>query len=355
MAVVPIFRPAPAFTLTRSVPHHCKLGKLFSSWPSSESKLLVDAQTARDALSDACKRNGVPASDRLQLVDAYLPLAIAISRFLASSPAIGVTSERIRWTQTPVVTQKYRDRNFNGSYWHCEILHLIWLRGVLLLNIAAVTEAVDVAVSKLKEAAGVFQFLVNEPVPNYSADQIPIEFQPQVLNCFISLALGQAYALIVAQGASTTSNYPGLANVCFTSFVMLSSALLGLKEVPAGVIHPQFVNWVTGQTQIFHAAAALFLCFVLQQQEQFGEALSLIRVGIVDLEAIVELDSANKSLNESGNAMLDPARALNAEWTNVNFRIYSRLVPEREQAEYKLTNTCKPVTNLPQPIPYTPS
>jgi hypothetical protein len=35
---------------------------------------------------------------------------------------------------------------------------------VLLLNVAAVTEAIEAALAKLREAVGLFQFLANEPI-----------------------------------------------------------------------------------------------------------------------------------------------------------------------------------------------
>jgi hypothetical protein len=343
--------------LIRSIPHSCQIGQLFTSWPGDQSTLLQNAQTARDALTAACKDSRPSPADRLKLVDAYLPLAVSISNVLTRYPTITITQHRLKWTQTPIVTMNYRERNFNGSYWHCEILHLVWLRGILLIKIAATYDIVSsakLAVSSLREAAGIFQWLAQEGTAGLSPDQIPLEFQSSVLNSLVSLSLGEAYSIMVVGLSEDPQKFATLAKVCFAAFVMFSTAAESIQTAPPGLIHPQFQQWLLGGKLFLHANAAIYLALISKSQEETGKGIAIIRLAIQDLTGILEMKDKIKCarLDQPAAILLERIRPVDAEWGAANFRIFNQYVPVKEEAERLLVEATTALVTLPQPIPF---
>jgi hypothetical protein len=298
-------------------------------------------------------RNGISPSDRLTLLNGYLPLALSLSDVLDRYPIIQISDRRLKWTQSPIVALKYRNRIFNGSLWDLEILHCVFLKGILLLDVAVTAATPEVAVGSLREAAGVFQYLVSDATRDFPVTQPPVEFQPVVLNALVSLALAEAWSVIVTRGEDDPTKLVALGNVCFTGFSALSAAVGAIQRVPRGVIHPQFVNWLAAETLVLHAGAALFLCFSAKQKGEMGEALGLVRVAIDDLQKSIALDSNNKKINESAAGLLSRAEAANVKWGNDNFRLHQQAVLEKESAQNKLASTGRLIGNsLPQAIPF---
>jgi hypothetical protein len=50
MAMFPVLDMPPLFTLTRAIPESISLTKIFIHWPADQSKVLIDAQSARETL-----------------------------------------------------------------------------------------------------------------------------------------------------------------------------------------------------------------------------------------------------------------------------------------------------------------
>jgi hypothetical protein len=357
MSLFKILQRPPLFTLSRSIPEPSPVKKLFSGWPTEQSQLILDAQSARDDLTKLCKQTDSSLGSRIDAVNRYLPLAVSIEAIKGSNPAIQVRgSERLKWLQSPIVVKKYVERSFSGAYWNVEVLHLIWLRAVSLLDNASVLfdeENGEAAASTLREVAGIFHYLATDRARGANPQELPIEFQPAVFNSFMSIALGQAYSIIAHKGETNNISPAGLAKLCFTIFATFSSSLDSIQSVqPPGLIAPQYVNWLKAVKAFYHAAAALYLSFALNAGGEFGKAIALIRLAIAELEAIPAIDALNKRVNEEAVAVLARAKAVEPEWSTSNFRIAGQVVPLKEEAERVLTAACTVMPNLPQPIPY---
>jgi hypothetical protein len=359
MAAFKILEHPPLFTLTRSIPEPASITKLFKDWPATDANLLKDAQVARDALSHLCKQADSSLGSRIDAVNRYLPIALAIETVKANNPSIQVNGDhRLKWQQSPIVIKKYVERTFSGAYWSVEVLHVIWLRAISLLDNASVlfdSENSEAAVSTLREVAGIFHYLASDRIRAANPQEVPIELQPAVFNSFMSIALAQAYSIIANKGEKNNLPPAALAKLSFTIFITVSSSLDSIQGVkPEKVIAPQYVNWLRGAKAFYHAASATYLAFSLHAAEEFGKAISLIRVAITDLEGIPGIDGLNKCINDEAIAVLARAKAVEPAWSSSNFRITSQVVPPKEEAEGILTSSCGTLPNLPQPIPFVP-
>jgi hypothetical protein len=353
MAAFPVLDATPLFTLTRAVPEPVSLGKIFVRWPADQSKLLSDAQAARETLVTHCKNEKAPVPVRLDSLNRYLPLAAEIERVRGATPTVQVHKDlKIKWQQTPIVITKYQERRFGGDYWSVEVLHLVWLKAILQLDNAALLFRDgnrEGAVLVMREVAGIFQYLASGP----ARGDVPVEFQPAVFNAMMNLALGQAYALIANKGEGDNLPPGGMGKLCFTIFAAYTSALESLQAAnPKGLVHPQFISWLTGVKGFYHAAAALFLAFACKAKDETGQAVGLIRLAISELTRIPKLDSHNKKLNEPAAALGARAAKVEPEWTSENFRVFNKVVPSVEDTDLYLAKTCTMMPNLPQPVPF---
>jgi hypothetical protein len=359
MSLFTLLEHPPLFTLTRSVPEPSPVSAVFANWPAEKAQLLRDAQAARDKLSESCKSKDSTLRMRLDAANAYLAIAIAIEKVKAETPTIQVNGDRrLKWLQSPIVIRKYIERSFSGLYWNVEVLHLIWLRAVTLLDQASLhldDGSREPAVTALREVAGIFHYLASDRLRSVTSEEVPVEFQPPVFNSFMSLALGQAYAIIASKGENDGVPPQGLGKLCFTIFATFSSALDSIQTAkPPELIQPQYVNWIKGAKAFFHGAAAIYIAFVHKAKNEIGKAIGLIRLGIADLESIPAIDRLNGKLNQEAVAIVAKAKGVEPGWTQANFRISSEVVPQKEEAEQLLSASCTVVANLPQPIPFVP-
>lgn len=293
---------------------------------------------------------------RLEDLNKYLPLALAIEKEKIENVKIKASGEKIKWKQTPIVIQKYQDRAFDGNYWSVEILHLVWLKANELLNSAyllAQSDDVEGAIGQLKEVAGVFHFLASDRLRVTGGESVPVEFQAPVFNSMMSLSLGQVYALIASKGESDGLPSSALGKLCYTISATYSSALDAINNVkPAKIIHEQYINWLVSIKAYYHACAAIHLAYANKAKGALGKAISLMRVAIKDLNGISKLDRHNIRLNGPADALLENAQKVEPEWTKENFDIQNDYVPTPEESEMFITTSCTIMPNLPQPTPF---
>jgi hypothetical protein len=359
MSLFKLLGHPPLFTLTRSIPEPSSVTHLFHYWPPQHAHLLRDAQAARDRLSQYCRQKDSTVLARLDATNAYLPIALAIEKVKADTPVIKVSfDDRLKWLQSPIVVKKYIERSFSGLQWSMEVLHLMWLRAILMLDNASLLLDAgnrEGAVTTLREVAGIFNYLASDRMRCPTSEEAPVEFQPAVFNSLMSLALGQAYAIIASKGEAEEVSPRALGKLCFTIFATVSSAFDSIQTArPHDLIHPQYVNWVKGARAFFHGAAAIYAAFAHKAKGEIGKAIGLIRLGIADLETVPAFDRLNSGLNDEAVAILERAKAVEPEWAQSNFRIAVEVVPQKEEAEQILSASCMVIPNLPQPIPFVP-
>ena len=347
----------PLWSLTHASPEPVKLGQIFHHWPVEKQQLIMDAQNARDLMYSHLKQEGAPMQLRLEDLDRYLPLALAIEKEKNENSKITVDKEeRIRWIQTPIVVSKYVDRSFTGEYWSVEVLHVIWLRAIELLNNGFVlykAEDIEASIKQFREVAGVFHFLASDRLRLPSGEALPKEFQAPVFNSLMTLSLAQAYALIASKGELDGLAHSALGKLCYTVSATYGSALDAVQSSKGEkVIHKQYINWLIGTKAYYHACAAFCLASANRQNDAMGKAVGLIRVAITDLSGIGKLDKHNKRLTESAERLLAEAKKLEASWAQENFSVQSQYVPSAEETEMFITETCTVMPNLPQPIPF---
>ena len=349
----------PLWSLTHGFPEQTNLGKVFHHWPVEKQQLLMDAQNARDLILEHLKQEGASMELRLQDVDRYLPLALAIEKEKNSNAKITVDKdERIRWRQTPIVVSKYVDRSFSGDYWGVEVLHVIWLRAIELLNNGFVlykANELEASIKQFREVAGVFHFLASDRLRCPGSEALPKEFQAPVFNSLMTLSLAQAYALIASKGELDGLQNSALGKLCYTVSATYGSALDAIIEskLQDKVIHMQYVNWLIGTKAYYHACAAFHLGLSAKQKGAIGRAVAFIRCAITDLSGIGKLDKHNKRLAESADRLLKQAKALEGPWAKENFDIMAEVVPTPEETERIITEMCVIMPNLPQPVPFT--
>jgi hypothetical protein len=207
----------PLFTLTRAIPKPISLSKIFIHWPADQSKVLIDAQSARETLVTCCKTESSAVPLRLNSLNRYLPLAAELERIRTTNPTVQVHRDvKIKWQQTPIVTSKYQDRTFNNNYWTVELPHLIWLKAILHLDNAALLFRAgnrDDAVLTLCEIAEIFHCLASVQ----ARGDVPVEFQLAVFNAMMNLALGQTYAIIANKGEGDNLPPGEIARLCIRS------------------------------------------------------------------------------------------------------------------------------------------
>ena len=230
----------PLFTLGHACPKETNLLEVFTGWPSNKIQLLHQAQELRNAIKDNILKETISVPEKLNMVNQYLPYALAIEKIKNENPGIKHNSKaKIRWKQSPIVVSKYIDRVFYGDTFFNEVLHVIWLRAVLLLNNAFLLSqsgTVEEAVSCLRECSGIFLYLANDRL-RISTEPVAVEFQAPVFNSFSSLAIGQAYGLIAAKGENDGINASALGKLCYTISTTFSSSSSGFSSTMAQITY----------------------------------------------------------------------------------------------------------------------
>ncbi|OHT09852.1 hypothetical protein TRFO_04373 [Tritrichomonas foetus] len=346
----------PLFTLGHACPQDVQLKSLFINWPHDNLKLLSTAQEMRDKIKSNITSDKYPFSAKLEMVNNYLPVALAMEKIKKENAKVTANKEnRFKWKQSPIVINKYLERNFNSDYIANEVLHVIWLKAILLLNhsyLLYTGNDIEKAIATLKECAGIFHYLSADRL-RVSNEPVAIEFQAPVFNSFTSLALGQAYSLIAAKGEADGISPSALGKLCYTVSATYSSALDAIKTAkPPEAIHEQFIHWLTGVKLFYQAAAAANLAYAQNAAQAIGKSIGLIRLAIGYLEQAVKLDKHNIRLNEASNELIAALQPIDKKWTQENFTVQAEYVPPAAEAEMIMTTTCTMMPNLPQPTPF---
>jgi hypothetical protein len=351
-----ILSSPPLFTLGHAVPSEIPLAKVFPNWPPEQAALLSAAQTARTELIQVIKEESVTQRVRLGAVNKYLAYALGIEDLKSKTPTIIVDqSQRFHWAQSPIVTSKYHDRFFDGRYFSLEVLHVIWLRAVILLNLAfAHYNANDLqdAIAVYREAAGIFHFLATDRLRVIGAEQVPVEFQAPVFNSLMTLCLAQAYSLIASKGEQDGTSPSAIGKLSYSISATFASALDAIKaESVKGIIDPQYDAWLLGIKLFHHAVAAIGLARTAKAADEYGKSVGLLRLAIEDLTKIAPLHKCNRQLNDAAAKLLETVKPWEADWAKQNAMIAMEPVPSLADAEL-IVASCTVMPNLPQPTAY---
>jgi hypothetical protein len=346
--------------LTPPWPEPIKLRKLFAALPPDKDSLFEQAQKARDFLAGVVKQETVneeaQQKQRIDAVDRYLPMALAIGK-LRTGENLRSTGEKIHWKQCPIVVSKYIDRFFSSDNWLIEILHLIWLKAVLLLNSCFVSfkmNDLDTAIHRAKEVAGIFQYLSSDQLGVMSGEAIPVEFRAGAFTSLVTLSLGQAYALIALKGEQSGLPPPALGKLSYAIHITYSGALKTITAANSGnIFHRQYIDWLQAVTRFYKGAAALILGFQEAESGDAAKATGLARLAVTELEPVPGLHSSNTRVNQPAAALLAKAKERAAAWSTENFQIACRPIPSPDAVEAFLASLCTSMPNLPQAIPYT--
>ena len=346
----------PLFTLGHACPGDTNLLEVFINWPSNKLQLLHQAQEYRDALKDNVLKETISVAEKLRMVDQYLPFALAIEKIKSENPNVKANGKiKIRWKQSPIVVSKYIDRVFYGDTFFNEVLHVIWLRAVLLLNNAYVlynSGTIEESVACLRECSGIFLYLANDRL-RISSEPVAVEFQAPVFNSFSALAIGQAYELIAGKGEGDGINSSALAKLCYTISTTFSGSLDAVEGCkPPNAVHEQYKNWVNGIKHFFLATAAINMGYAQMDKQESGQALGLLRLAIHYLDEIGTYDRHNIRLNDASKKLADAIRPIEKKWTSENFSFQAKYVLPLKEAEMFITTNCISMPNLPQPIPF---
>ena len=358
MARITTLAKIPLFSLTHAQPDpDTDIRSCFVYWPNDHLNILSSAQKMRNAIAKEIGDQQIPQMRKIEIVDKYLPYAIAMEKIKNDSTKVKASKEnKFKWRQSPVVVSKYIDRSFSADYVANEVLHTIWLKGILLLNFATILSKEDdleKAITTLKECAGVFQYLASDRL-RMSNETVAIEFQAPVFNSFTSLALAEAYALIAYKGEQDGISQSALGKLAYTVSATFSSALDAINSAKPNTkfIHQQYINFITGAKLFFQAVSAVNLAFHVKGQSQIGKAIGLIRLAINYLDKAIKLDKHNLRLNEAIKELAPQLPQYDKKWTDENALIQAEYIPPFAEAEMFMTTTCTMMPNLPQPIQF---
>ena len=350
---ITVLTKVPLFTLAHPSTNKLRLKDLFKNWSPENQQILNDAQNARDNVVELMKSNN-PLDMRISAVDRYLPYALAIEREIANGVTIN-QSTKITWRQSPFVGAKYVERQFTGQYFSMEVLHMIWLKSVMMLNSAYLqyeSNSLEQSVATLKEVAGIYHYLSSDKL-RVGTQNAPHEFQSNIFNSLKSLCLGQVYSLIASKGERDGLPSLALAKLCYTISATFSSALDALGTIsPPDAIHPQYINMLKGLKQFYYAASAIHYAYYQHGKDACGKAISLIRFAIDRLSSLLTLDRDNTRINEAASMLLNLIRPLDEQWGRDNFYVQNEYIPTKEEAELMITQSVTSMPNLPQPTPY---
>ena len=348
----------PLFTLTPPQLGPSDLDGIFENWPKEDIELLKQAQDARDNLMNHM-RGQFAASIRLADVDKYFPIFVRVEQEKMSNPRIGSSrTKKFQWKQSPVVTEKYQERSFPATYCANESLHLMFLKAVLLLNQAYEDNEAqhpEQAVSNLRQCAGIFQYLASDRCRNLDKATAPIEFQAPLFNSFMSLALGQVYAIIAAKGERDGTSKSALAKICYTASTSFQTALDAIKTAtPDDAFHRQYAFWIEQMAALYHAYACVLFAFAQKQKEEDGMAIGLIRLAMNEIKKVDNLYPKNERPNTAIRVLLEKLEPINKKWSDDNSFLNCKPIADETEGNRFIATQALVLLNLPQPLPYSP-
>lgn len=354
----PTLSDVPLWTLGHACPMPTNLRTLFKNWPADKLNLLVTAQQKRDAIEEIILKDAYSVAQKLERVNEYLPYALAMEKEMKGNQSITANKEnRFKWKQTPLVTSKYLDRSFNADFIQNEVLHVIWLRGVLLLNNAYVqykADQLEASVQSLRESAGVFLYLANDRL-RVTTEPVAIEFQAPVFNSFSSVALAEAYSLIAAKAEADGLAPAAIGKLCYAISTTYNNAFDAIKAAtPEKAIHEQYCNWVNGIQKYFFALAAINMGYSQASAQKDGQAIGLYKLAISRLDGIDKLDKHNVRLNQASVNILGAIKPVESKLAKDNAAIKAEYVPPANESEQFITASCTTLPNLPTAIPFQP-
>ena len=348
----------PLFTLTPPQLGPSDLSGIFEGWPKEDLELLHQAQDARDLLMNHMKGQ-FANSIRLSDIDKYFPLFVKIEHEKLTNPRIGSSrTKKFQWRQSPVVTEKYQERSFPATYCSNEGLHLMFLKAILLMNQAYDdNEAMhpEQAVTNLRQCAGIFQYLASDRCRNLDKATAPIEFQAPLFNSFMSLALGQVYAIIASKGERDGTSKSALAKICYTASTTFQTALDAIKTAtPADAFHRQYMDWIEQLAALYHAYACVLFAFAQKQKEEDGMAIGLLRLAMDEIKKVDNLYPKNERPNTAIKVLLEKLEPLNKKWSEENSMLNCKPIADHTEANRFISTSALVLLNLPQPTPYNP-
>lgn len=348
----------PLFTLTVSKTENVKLDQVFEKWPAEKMDIINQAQNARDLLADHLKIRQA-YSTRISDIDKYLPLFVTIEKEKLSNPKITASQKhKFQWNQTPIVTQKYYERSFSGNYCQNETLHIIWLKGIIYLNMAFEeyeAQRPEQSVLYLRTAAGIFEYLASDRCRSIDKASAPVEFQPAVLNSLMNLMLGQAYAIIAGKGEFGGTPNKALGKVLYASHTAMQTALDSIKGcTPNDVIDIQYVHWLEQLSAITQAYTCIFFAKDQKANDEDGMAIGLIDLALKHLKNVEKCEPKNIRPNAAIRELIDKLTPIRAKWADDNFLFNNKPIANEVNANRFIATQTLSVLNVPQPVQYSP-
>jgi hypothetical protein len=332
--------------------------KILANWPAERRSLLPAAQAARGELFRAITNPSTPPRGLLDAVDKYLSYTLAIEDLKLRSSTIQIDqTQRFHWTQSPILIAKYQDRFYDGAYVSVEVLHVLWLRATVILNLApklCQDGELENAAAACREAAGIFHFMATDRLRVLGAREVPIEFQPPVLNSLITLCLVQQYALTAAYGErkEAEANPGNVGKLCYQVSTAFSCALDAIRNAyPRGVIEPRYEAWLLGSKLYYFAAAAVGLARGFRAAGENGKAIGLLRLAMDKLGKIGGLHKDNQELRDAAAALDAKIRPAEAEYQRDNTLLGNQAVPNLTDADL-IVASCTGMPPLQRPTPF---
>ena len=355
----PVLENIPIFSLLKPTSSEINFKKVFKGWPAERLAILDLAQRARDVLVKHLDQK-LPPELCLDDIARYLPLALTLENEVKVNPNLNIdTSLKFHWKQSPIVISNYQDRYFSGNFMSVEVLHVLWLRAILLLNGSASYAAVheyEKAIQFQRELAGVFNFLSADRLRVIMNETVPIEFQPPVFQSLAMLALSQVYSLIASKAERDHLKPLSLCKLCYTSSRTLKNALEALAGVTRpkskDIIHKQYQDWLQGTSSFYFSVSAILASFHHRSKDEVGKAISLARLAVAKLNQTLSIPRLPENIQKPAKEILRKFAPIEKEWSEFNADVTSEYVPTMTEAESFIAVLCTTIPNLPQPIPF---
>jgi len=348
----------PLFALNPGTPLPTRLDKIYKDWPAEYENLITEAQQQRDLLVQHMQGQFSNLA-RISDIDKYLPTITNIEHIKLNNPSIKTNEkEKFHWKQSPLVREKFQQRSFNGEYIQNEILHLIFLKAILLLNQGSHdfnAGKLEVAASSLKQSAGIFQYLASDRCRNIDPSTAPIEMAPPIFNSLMSLCLGEMYSIIAAKGEKDGTSKSALGKVTYTSSTTFQTALDALHSYgPQNVIHQQYDFWLQQLIALFHGYSCAFFAFAQKQKEEVGMSIGLLRLAIKETQKVEKLYKKNELPQKAINSLIEQLQPYDSKWSEDNFIMACKPIADETTTNRFISTSALTNLNLPQPANYDP-
>lgn len=354
---IEILEDIPIFSLAMPKMQGPKLETCFKGWPSNCKDLLLRAQEARTLCIKDCNENQtIPV--RLDHLEAYLLVAVDIEAFLREHTEVkGSEAFKMSWEQAPIVIPERIKRNFLADKFSLEVLHIVFYKAVLKLNLASILYAendIEAAIRELRETAGIFSFLSQDHYRITGAKDILPEFNPNLLSSLTTFCLAQVYAIIARKAMIQMRPNTALYKLCFTVSQTYETALRNVKLVQEHYYPSQYINWLDTCSKFYESCAAAFMGFHCLESEKRGQAVGFMMHAANMMCPLPEVDAKNKQINVPATKLHREFQDRTNQWREKNSIIYGESVPDGEKCKHTLSVECMTPLNFPQPIPYQP-